>query len=385
MITLQDDRPRDKPLSVSWKSCRHDWAQGLWLPPSVSARDRRVRNAILLDAILEAHCAGRWISYSRNRNFYSGQRRYVGSDFVYSTIIRAVDDLATVGLLEHQKSPAGEPTGWQSRFRAAPVLLNAIESQPQVRHVAGEIIRLKIGGRLADYQDTAVTNAQRRHLSAINEAIGAATVDIDVPSMLRDGNVIRFGDHAVYPVKKALHRVFNEDFTQGGRAYGGWWQNAKKKDRSGITIDGEATVEEDYRQLHPRLLYRQAGEHLTGDAYTLSSWDRSDCKIAFNTLLNASSYKSALGAVVNNLDYGHNKARQLIKDLTKRHQAVSNYFYTGVGLKLQNIDANMAEKVLLDLLGQGIVALPIHDSFIVQERHQGRLIEAMNTTLALAA
>ena len=40
-----------------------------------------------------------------------------------------------------------------------------------------------------------------------------------------------------------------------------------------------------------------------------------------------------------------------------RHQAVERYFYTGVGLRLQNTDANMAEKVLLDLLGQGIVGL----------------------------
>jgi hypothetical protein len=38
----------------------------------------------------------------------------------------------------------------------------------------------------------------------------------------------------------------------------------------------------------------------------------------------------------------------------------------------------MAERVLVDLLKKNVVTLPIHDSFIVQKRHEGILRQAMD-------
>jgi hypothetical protein len=43
----------------------------------------------------------------------------------------------------------------------------------------------------------------------------------------------------------------------------------------------------------------------------------------------------------------------------------------------------MAESVQLKLLGRGIVGLPIHDSFIVEERHAGVLEEIMDKVFTL--
>jgi hypothetical protein len=42
-----------------------------------------------------------------------------------------------------------------------------------------------------------------------------------------------------------------------------------------------------------------------------------------------------------------------------------------------HIDARMAENVLTSLLKKGVPALPIHDSFVVANRHESRLSEAM--------
>ncbi len=42
------------------------------------------------------------------------------------------------------------------------------------------------------------------------------------------------------------------------------------------------------------------------------------------------------------------------------------------------LDSDMAESVQLRLIGRGIVSLPIHDSFIVEERHAGVLKEIMD-------
>ena len=41
------------------------------------------------------------------------------------------------------------------------------------------------------------------------------------------------------------------------------------------------------------------------------------------------------------------------------------------------IDSNMVETVVLDLLSRGIVALPIHDSFLVPASKEQDLIAAM--------
>jgi len=376
---------RDKPLSFHWRALTPDWRARLVLPSARSTKGQRALDAILLDAFLEAQGLGRWISYSRRRSFYSGQRRYHGSDYTYHTVVPAVDALAGADLLDHEKARAGIAIGWQSRFRASSRLLEAIESPPLVRCDPGELIRLKVNGRLADYPDTARTMRQRRHLEPINEAIGGAALDIEAPGMERDGNVIRFGDHAVYPAKQSLYRVFNDEWNRGGRFYGSWWQNVKHNDRPFITINGEDTVELDYEELHPRLLYRLASKRLEGGAYTLDGWPRKVCKAAFNILLNADTWHAARGAIVKETGLSPERAAQLIEDTKTRHPAVARYFHSGDGLELQYVDAGIAKRVMSNLLKQGIVSLPIHDSFIVQERHQGQLEDAMDTAFEAAA
>ena len=384
-MSLPEQTRRDKPLSFRWRSLDPAWPVFLDLPPAPSTEAERARNAIILDAVLEAVGRGRWISYSRRRTFYTGQRRYHGAAYTYPTVVGNVDLLTDTGLLEHEKASGGGPTGWQSRFRASPRLLKT--PPPLVLCDPGELVRLKHGDDLVDYRDTERTRRWRRHVEQMNEAIGAAVLDIDAPGQVRDGNVIRFGGHAIYPAMQSLYRVFNDSWIQGGRAYGLGWQQAKKRDREYITIDGAATVERDYEQLHPRLLYRLAGEDLAGDAYTLDGVERDLGKKAFNILVNAKTYPSAVKALANEIGGAgaHAKARDLVDAMKRRHRPIERYFHSGEGLRLQNIDAGMAEDVMLSLLKQGVVALPIHDSFIVQDRHRGRLEEAMDDAFERAA
>jgi hypothetical protein len=183
-----------------------------------------------------------------------------------------------------------------------------------------------------------------------------------------------------------VYRVFNGDLMHGGRLYGGWWQNAPKNIRAMIRLDGQPTIEEDHAQLHPRLLYAIAGLDLEGDAYTLPGWDRGLCKIAFNVLLNANNYQDARAVIASKLGGQDALARAglLIKEMKRRHAALRVYFHSGIGLRLQKLDADMAEFVLKRLLKRGIVALPIHDSFVVQERYAGDLKEAMQASFSLA-
>ncbi|WP_454686954.1 hypothetical protein [Agrobacterium leguminum] len=156
----------------------------------------------------------------------------------------------------------------------------------------------------------------------------------------------------------------------------------KSKDRRHFILDGQRTTEVDYEQLHPRLLYALAREHLDGDAYTLPGWDRKLCKIAFNVLLNASGYHQAHGALFPYLDGCEVSARDLIHDMKNRHPNVARYFHSGIGLRLQNVDSEMCRFVLAEMcVKKGIVVLPVHDSFIVPETAKDELVVTMKAAL----
>lgn len=120
-----------------------------------------------------------------------------------------------------------------------------------------EVVRLKDAeGRLVEYRDTAATERMRRNLETINEALRAERIDLEAPGVVTENDIIRRGDQKLHKQLQLLWRVFNRGrFTLGGRSYGGWWQTVRRIDRSYISLDGEPTVEHDYEQLHPRLLY----------------------------------------------------------------------------------------------------------------------------------
>jgi hypothetical protein len=132
-------------------------------------------------------------------------------------------------------------------------------------------------------------------------------------------------------------------------------------------------------QLHPRLLYWCRGRQLVGDAYTLPGWERNRPS-SHSILINASSYPKAVGAIAKDLkgsDHGR-QAAQLIAALKDRHGAIARFFHSGAGVELQAVDADMAERVLVDLLKKNVVTLSIHDSFIVQRGHEGISRQAMD-------
>ncbi len=287
---------RDRPVSFRWVPTDEGWSQALGLPPPPTALHGKVRDAILLDAGIEAAAKGRWLSYSRGRGFYC--RRYVGTACNRDRITWAVDSLADLGLLEHQKQtpgPAGRP---QSRFRATPDLLEAITAPPLVTlSSACDPIRLKdCDKRLIDYSDTCRTRAMRRNLAALNEAMSSVTLAIGDTALPEDMAVVWCDGCPVYSAMRPVHRVFSHGlWSLGGRFYGGCWQNCPRDLRERIRIDGELTAEPDYPQLHPRLLYNLCGARLDGDAYTLEGFNRSEGKLAFNILLNATGHKANRG------------------------------------------------------------------------------------------
>ncbi|MBP2233362.1 hypothetical protein J2847_006700 [Azospirillum agricola] len=361
--------------------------------------------AILLDAIIEANGEDRWISHARRPAHYTAAGRYQGTAYTCTTVVNGVDALHEAGLIEVIIAPPSPRAGWQSVFRASPLLRAAMV--PNVTYDPGELIRLKIDKKLTDYKDTDATIRRRCKQRELNEPIEAAAIALEAPGVFVAGPAMKAGNVIAYPARKTLYRVFAEDFEHGGRHYGGWWQGIPGELRESITIDGEPTVEPDYSQHHARLLYRVAGKVLDGDAYTVDGYSRDIGKIGFQALINASSYAGAVGAVAKELALDkipanprtgrkrkpaewevkaeRKEAHAIVAAVKRRNAAVGDHFHKGVGMKLQRVDSDMAADVLKRLRSQNVVALPIHDSFIVKRQHEGLCREAMDAAFAAVA
>ena len=339
--------------------------------------------AVAADAILAARDgSGLRISYSRRNSWWHETRRYRDPDLTFYNVVPAIDAMLDAGILvDHDLQPAGRPTGIQSSYRPAPWLAEV--ALPELRHEVGEVIRLKDAkGHLIDYRDNDRTRQDRAMLARINRSLSEAEIGLDVPTAVRDGNSIRLDGYSVFPEKTSLYRVYNGAWDRGGRFYGGWWQSCRKAHRQHLTIDGNPTVELDYQQIHPRLLYGLAGRNLEGDAYTLPGWGRAVVKKAFNALLNADSFRAARGAIAKNLDGDRDAAEALIADIRTRHPDIDAYFHSTIGLRLQGIDSEICRQVLMEAYRHGIVALPIHDSFIVASEHEDTLSRVMDAAFA---
>jgi len=205
------------------------------------------------------------------------------------------------------------------------------------------------------------------------------------------------------PIKKArlfnfshtaMTRIFaRSSLSKGGRFYGGWWQYIPREERKYITIDGMGTIEIDYSEMHPRLLYLEQGlKPPKGDLYDLKirvgglPFDpeherykaiRGVVKRYINALINDENgfYKLPISdQEIIGMD-----TKQLRELVIKKHPKIQNSLGAGKGLSFQYFDSQIAERVMLMLLEKNIVCLPIHDSFICQFHHAKDLHEAMIT------
>jgi len=229
-----------------------------------------------------------------------------------------------------------------------------------------------------DYEDNVTIERMRENLRLYNSTMSQTRLGIDLPPDTLPKNI----DWD----RNRLHRVFNNsNFGEGGRFYGGWWQEMPKEIRKHITVDGEKTVELDYSAMHLRMLYAKEGIDYIGDPYVIrtdSASMRPLCKVIVLVALNAESPKKAVAAIRKKMNFDPTLPKvknldQCVSDFVSFHARVSEYFFTGIGLRLQNIDSQIAERVMLELTSKSIPVLPIHDSFICAKQHRKLLEESM--------
>ena len=148
-----------------------------------------------------------------------------------------------------------------------------------------------------DYNDTPKTDEYRQNLKRINQCLLRHWVDIRIKDTEFDALEARSGaDDEKLPIAstaRTLVRIFsNGSFKEGGRFYRGWWQNVPSEYRKHITIDMKHTVEYDFSQLNPHMLYYAYNKELgSEDAYdrVLDGEHRGLVKSACNAMILAST------------------------------------------------------------------------------------------------
>lgn len=183
-----------------------------------------------------------------------------------------------------------------------------------------------------------------------------------------------------------LRRIFSQgSMSLGGRFYDGWWQQLPSVFRPHIAINGKPTVEIDYSAMAIRVLYGRHGIDYPSenDPYDLGlpQWKgskdprRREIKTFINALLNDEEEKYRLAKEAEVI-LGLNHI-ELFEAFRSKHPLMVDLVGTKAGLEAMYIDSQIAEMVMLEGVKQGVLILPIHDSFIIRATYEQGLKRLM--------
>lgn len=281
-----------------------------------------------------------------------------------------------------------------------------------------------------DYRDSRNTKRMRKELTAYNELLVRSHIDLgslkgpyvevrhqsriraNRKSQKLDGKD-KWTPSKLFkriPVNQSIkfttRQFANASWKQGGRFYGGWWQRIPSENRPDIRINNTPTIEVDYSGHHPVLLYAAVAHinywsEIGGDVYDIPKADffrsnldlkgkarkaanRQCLKYLVLMLINAKSEEDAFDGFRQRIREQHldwwqettdgrginwlNDDLYEITDLIKeKHAPIAKHFGTNAGVKLQYIDSEITARILNFFTERGVVVLPVHDSYVVQE------------------
>ena len=333
----------------------------------------------------------------------------------YGPTIKIVDGLFQLGLLEGVKgiyynNPCdyNNPVlAFNARMRGTPLLTykfpdaemvslkeTAIERNPIVLHDKKKILT---------FIETEETRAMRESVELINRVnrrhfIALCVLDEEFEKVLCRMAGDRYSGRSTTDIlfcNSDIYRSFcNGTFEEGGRFYGPWWQRLPKEFRKFIRVDNHIVHELDYSCLHPTLLYLEEGLPVPdGDLYEVLGFPlearpflKRSMSIILNTKDRASAKRTIRSELRKNPEYPPLpeglSLDELLNGLTEKHRGISHHFFCPVGNRLQRLDSDIAEQVMLKLVRQDIAVLAMHDSFLVSRIHANNLARAMDEALS---
>ena len=248
-----------------------------------------------------------------------------------------------------------------------PVILRARKTPEQKRK--------KKAGKELELPDTPEVKKLQEQINQINEFI-------------RQQDISYVGDRPEIDEERlTIYRVFNNGrLDEGGRLYGGFWQQLSGEERDDeIRINGSKVLGPDYGQMAVSILYALEGISMPlEDAYKLRGWE--DYRDGVKTYINKLLHDDTGTPQAKKSDFIGCKYRKveaitesLRKDVFEKHKAIAHHFDGRSSGRLFYEESNLLVHVLLELQNKGICALPVHDSLYVAQENSEETIKAMKT------
>lgn len=393
------DVPFDEFLNVSEERQNNLEA---WIAPMLDGGRKRARKAkvgpllgcICANAIvaMETGGPGARVQYSRAKTSYVGETIYKPKFLTSKQLVGTVDGMISAGLLVGRTGDRGSPGRElkQSTYWPTSLLLDGMRDQGVTaasteRSGEAPVVFLFDQKRSLQSYDAAALEVASKiaNVRAYNTFIAAQTLALNLPA-----------DASVTPAPNlratSLRRQFNGSFDEHGRFYGGWWQNFPKDARRFITINGAATVELDYASFVARVLYHQERIDYVEDAYEIPeikaaseadgmAWEevRPVVKQVFAYMLNAKSRGGHMGSDAFIGLPASISRKDAMAAVERAHAPIKDHFFKQEALVLMKLDSDICEAVIMAGVEASITVLPIHDSFIVDVKHEDWLRNQM--------
>lgn len=252
-----------------------------------------------------------------------------------------------------------------------------------------------------EYEDTPEVVAMRESLRKYNDLMRLTHVDLATAEQPIIYRKIRKGKRRnqlmalhLGQSNKGVRRIFSRGSWEcHGRFYGGWWQQISEVDRKSIFINGNPTVEVDFKAMHPSLLFIQLGLPIPKDPYTLGvkvfdvanmDTQRKWIKQLVLCAINAKDRSSAFAAFRSESPKGSKEKRltnlkldSLLNAFVDKHPQLKSFICKDQGIRLMRQDSDITAFIIDHLTSKGIPVLTVHDSYIVQRHHFSELRTAM--------
>ena len=192
----------------------------------------------------------------------------------------------------------------------------------------------------------------------------ADSLSEDHPDVSRVKKINKFLKDHHWLQRGPIRVMYKKNPVYSGRVYTRF-QNMPKAMRSQMRLDGKETVELDYKSNHLMMLIAMLGQPLPNDPYqeiaSRSGSNRDQIKAFITASLGADSEQTAFNAL---------KRKKFNKEFfNKVKEATCSLYeglplFKGVGVMLQSLEGQIALDIMEAGANEGIVVLPVHDSFI---------------------
>ena len=205
----------------------------------------------------------------------------------------------------------------------------------------------------------------------------ADTLVEDHPDVIRISRINKFLKDHHWQQRGPIRVMYKNNPVYSGRVYTRF-QNMPKELRAQMRIDGKETVELDYKSNHLMMLIAMLGQPLPDDPYLAIASKSASSRDQVKTFITAS-----LGADSEEQAFNSLKRKKFNKELFNKIKLATTSLYEGlplfkgVGVMLQSLEGQIALDIIDAGASEGVVVLPVHDSFIATKNNEKWLWEQM--------